>query len=85
MQPVMLPTRNLPGDTSIYGVHSLAGNVSDWNVDHDPMGLGHRNLRGVRGGYWSIPSTPSRSAYRDILEDFVPVITASIRVVRKID
>lgn len=81
MQIRMLPVQNLPGDVSIYGVQSLAGNSSDWTNEPDPMGLGHPTLRGMRGGNRIVPAYLARCAYRRVTSFYDPVIELSFRLV----
>ena len=80
------PGRSMPGvvdevglDTSPFGVHHLAGNVSEWTLDvHDPDGPVVRSdglfvppavdraarRRTVRGGNWAQPLSWGRAAFR---------------------
>jgi formylglycine-generating enzyme required for sulfatase activity len=61
---------------SPYGVHDMAGNVSEWVFDwytpyerqptliHNPKGADSGTMKVHRGGSWSVTSIFARSAYR---------------------
>lgn len=75
----MLPVKNLPGDVSIYGVQSMAGNFSDFTADHDPLKLDQMRQRGVRGGDWCYHAASTRCAYQASFEYFFSGIGSSCR------
>jgi formylglycine-generating enzyme required for sulfatase activity len=66
----------LPLGKSPYGVHDMAGNVSEWVFDwftpyagqptlvHNPKGADSGTMKVHRGGSWSVSAIFSRSAYR---------------------
>ncbi len=72
-----LPVGSFPGGVSPYGLHDMAGNVSEWVEDYynpyyylraplsDPPGPPPTILKSIRGGSWLKPASSLRSAYRD--------------------
>lgn len=73
------PTGSYSGEVSPYGVHDMAGNVSEWVADRfdaayyqqsperDPHGPGSGQTRVLRGGSWLTIPFNQRSAFRNSL------------------
>jgi formylglycine-generating enzyme required for sulfatase activity len=65
-----------PNGISPYGVHDMAGNISEWVYDwyipyekqptfiHNPKGADSGTMKVHRGGSWSVSAIFARSAYR---------------------
>ncbi|MCA8938660.1 MAG: formylglycine-generating enzyme family protein, partial [Planctomycetes bacterium] len=72
-----------PIDESPFGVRGMGGNVRDWCLDNP--GSRRKDLRIVRGGFWSNPANYARSASRPALNQREVSWEVGFRLVQVLD
>lgn len=79
-RPLPEPVRSFPTDVSIYGVHDVAGSVSEWSGDLSFDGISE--LRVARGGSWYDHQTYCRLPHRQNYESWNVKFQVGFRLCR---